>query len=105
MDAARALIWASARSLSGRIQNCPSRTASTTRSATSSTGVYSTVTPASAMRCSNDSMVVGGVVRGVGLASSAGRFRHELNSPVRSIFGPGNRTDAPIRASTACSCA
>ncbi len=57
------------------------------------------------MRFSNDSIVVGGVLRGVGLASSSGRLRHELNSPVRSMFGPGKSTDAPIGASIDCSCA
>ncbi len=55
------------------------------------------------MRFSNDSIVVGGVVRGTALAHSGGRLRHDSNSPVRSTFGPGNSTDAPTRAPTAAS--
>jgi hypothetical protein len=48
-------------------------------------------------------MVVGGVRRGVALASSGGRLRHDENSPVRSMCGPGNSTEAPTRAPTAAS--
>jgi hypothetical protein len=55
------------------------------------------------MRFSKDSSVVGGVARGVALASSGGRLRHDENSPVRSMWGPGNSTDAPTRARSAVS--
>src|SRR3979490_1354445 len=105
IDAARALICSSLRSLGGRIQNWSARMASPTRPATSSTGVYTSCTPASAIAFSNDSIVVGGFDGGFGFAYSAGRLRHDENSPVRSTLGPGKSTDADTVASIERSCA
>ncbi len=49
------------------------------------------------------SMVGYGVCRGRLLASSAGRTRHELKIPVRSMWGPGKSTDAPTFDPASCS--
>src|SRR5213078_5147765 len=51
-------------------------------------------TPAARICSSSCSIVVYGVVRGLVLANRSGRDRHDSNSPVRSMCGPGKSTDA-----------